>query len=272
MPNYLERVASSASRRAAIAKPPVSGPPVLPLSRDFSIASDEQQFSETLETSAPDLASTPQPQAKEETRTTRDATLVAPLEPKPQPRLSHERLSTDSPFTVHVPRTLRPLSTSNVPTPPADEPPRVRASTTIRREELTINKEPAPVVHSADPDVTTESATTPAQSNPSVADQAQSPVTVHTEAAAPVVVPIPRVDVPPRYSTEPSPPPAMPVHLPPATSNATRQDQSRVHIGSLEVLVNNHPPINPLRRAPAPSRTESLNLEKRYLDRFRLRH
>jgi hypothetical protein len=64
----------------------------------------------------------------------------------------------------------------------------------------------------------------------------------------------------------------MPVHLPPAPSNATRQDQSRVHIGSLEVLVNNHPQIAPVRPAAAPSRTESLNLEKRYLDRFRLRH
>ena len=59
---------------------------------------------------------------------------------------------------------------------------------------------------------------------------------------------------------------------PPAAGNTTRQDQSRVHIGSLEVLVNNHPQITPVRPAPAPSRTERLNLEKRYLDRFRLRH
>jgi len=63
----------------------------------------------------------------------------------------------------------------------------------------------------------------------------------------------------------------MPVHLPPATGNATRQDQSRVHIGSLEVLVNNHPQVTTVRPAPPPSQTESLNLEKRYLDRFRLR-
>ena len=77
MANYLERVASSAGRRAAIAKPPVSGPPVLPVGRDFSIApeaafaSDEDQFLEILETSAParteehaEIASTPKPHAQ----------------------------------------------------------------------------------------------------------------------------------------------------------------------------------------------------------------
>ena len=59
MANYLERVASSAGRRAAIAKPPTSGPPVLPAGRDFSnapadpFASDEEQFVESLETLAP---------------------------------------------------------------------------------------------------------------------------------------------------------------------------------------------------------------------------
>ena len=278
MANYLERVASSAGRRAAIAKPPVSGPPVLPAGRDFSsapeasFASDEEQFLETLETSTPArtgeltaITSTPRPQADEET-TTPDATLAAPVEPKPRPSPTHERLRSDSPFTVHIPRTLRPITTANIPTPPVDEPPRVRASTAAGPEEFTTNKQPTPVVHSANTETTT--ADMPAKSL--VADQAPAPV--RTEAMLPVA-PILRVDAPPSYSTEPSPPPATPVHLPPpATSNATRQDQSRVHIGSLEVLVNNHPPITPARRAPAPSRTESLNLEKRYLDRFRLRH
>jgi hypothetical protein len=74
------------------------------------------------------------------------------------------------------------------------------------------------------------------------------------------------------HAAEPSPPPAPPVHLPPVTSNATRQEQSRVSIGSLEVLVNNQPRVPTARPAPAPSRSERLNLEKRYLDRFRLRH
>jgi hypothetical protein len=64
----------------------------------------------------------------------------------------------------------------------------------------------------------------------------------------------------------------VPVHVPPVAGSTPRQEQSRITIGSLEVLVNNHPRVTPARPAPAPSRTESLNLEKRYLDRFRLRH
>ena len=280
MANYLERVASSAGRRAAIAKPPVSGPPVLPAGRDFSSAPEtsfasDEQFLETLETSAPArteehaaIASTPKPEADEETKTTHDATLVAPLEPKPRPRPTHERLSSDSPFTVHIPRTLRPITTANVPTPPVDEPPRVRSSTTPGPEEFTINKAATSVVHSEP----TETATADIPPPPKSRVAEQEPVPVHTEATLPGTAPIPRVDAPPRYSAEPSPPPALPVHVPPAAGNATRQEPSRVHIGSLEVLVNNHPQITPVRPAPAPSRTEGLNLEKRYLDRFRLRH
>jgi len=129
------------------------------------------------------------------------------------------------------------------------------------------------VVHSANTDVATDSATAepPAQPKPRVADPVQAPVPVHTEATLPDAAPIPRVNAPPKYSAEPSPPPALPVHLPPAAGNAARQEQSRVHIGSLEVLVNNHPQVTTVRPAPPPSQTESLNLEKRYLDRFRLR-
>jgi len=80
------------------------------------------------------------------------------------------------------------------------------------------------------------------------------------------------VDGPSRVqAAEPSPPPATPVHLPQAIGTI-RQEQPRISIGSLEVLVNNHPRIPTTRPAPAPSRSEKLNLEKRYLDRFRLRH
>jgi hypothetical protein len=285
MANYLERIASSAGRRAAIAKPPLSGPPVLPAGRDFAVApeavfaSDEDQFVETLETHAPArteehavVPATAKFEARPKTTAPHNETLAAPVEPKPQPRPTHKHLSSESPFTVQVPRTLRPITTANVAK--ADEPPReqphVIASTTVGPEQFTINEEPAPIVHSANTDVATESADMPARPKPPVADPTRAPRAA--EATPPNTAPIPRMDAPPRYSTEPSPPPAMPVHLPPATGNATRQDQSRVHIGSLEVLVNNHPQITPVRPAPAPSRTESLNLEKRYLDRFRLRH
>jgi hypothetical protein len=301
MANYLERVASSAGRRAAGAKPPVSGPPVLPAGRDFSItpadplASDEEQFVESLETLAPartgkraEIPSTQKIDAAEESRTpaTPDATVATPVEPEPKPRTSVERLSSESPFTVRLPRTLRPSATPPVMPTTADEPPRerprVRASTTVGPEEITIGEQPVPRVRSGDSDVSrTEEPTeadTPARPTPRVTahvGEQQAPVPVHTEATLSGITPIPRVDHvdgPVRHSTEPSPPPALPVQLPPAVNNSARQEQSRISIGSLEVLVNNHPRVPTVRPASVPSRSERLNLEKRYLDRFRLRH
>lgn len=250
----------------------------------------------TLETSAParieahaEIASTPRSEIVEEPTAPRVTGSVAPPEPKTNPRSTHERLSSDSPFTVQVPRTLRPVSTANVPMPaPAETPreqPSVRASTPVAGEEVTTYVEPAPVVHSANSDVVNESTTTttasdmpatPAQPKPPVANQRaehQQLKPVHTESVVPNATPIPRVervDGPTR--SEPSPPSALPVHLPPVAANTARQEQPRVHIGSLEVLVNNHPRIPTVRPAAAPARSERLNLEKRYLDRFRLRH
>ena len=304
MANYLERVASSAGRRAAIAKPPTSGPPVLPAGRDFPIApadpfaSDEEQFVESLETLAPartkertEIPSAPKVEDAGESKTiaTRNETLAAPVEPEPKPRTSVERLSSEAPFTVHVPRTLRPGIAPNVPPPSAAseqprERPRVRASTTIKPEEFTIGEQPVPLVRSDDSDVSetkesvTAEADTPARPTPRVTahvEEHQAPVPVRTEATLSDITPMPRVDRvdgPAKHSTEPSPPPAVPVQLPPVVNNAARQDQSRISIGSLEVLVNNHPRLTTVRPAPAPSRGERLNLEKRYLDRFRLRH
>ena len=305
MANYLERVASSAGRRAAIAKPPASGPPVLPAGRDFSMASeasfasDDEQF-DSLETHTPartaeraEIPSAPKVETERELKTavTHDEILDPPIEPRPKLRPAQERLSSDSPFTVHVPRTLRPSATSQIAPTAPDEPPReqtrVRASTTVRSEEATITEEPIPLVRSTDSvvnkikqPVTAETDTTvlTPQPGPPVADRDephQAPKPVHAEPARSDITPIPRVDRvdgPARYSAEPSPPPAMPVNLPPVTGSATRQEQSRVHIGSLEVLVNNHPRVPTARPAPQSSRSERLNLEKRYLDRFRLRH
>ncbi len=292
MANYLERVASSAGRRAAAAKPPVSGPPVLPAGRDFSIApadpfaSDEEQFVESMETLAPARTEKrtgvpPAPEIEPKTTASHDATLTAPVEPEPRPRTAVERLSSESPFTVRLPRTLRPSSTPQVPPTTAVEPPRerprVRASTTVGPEDLTIREQPEPLVRSDDADVnrTTEPIKTEADATPYVADRAEEHQAVRTEPTLSGTTPIPRVDRvdgPARHSAEPSPPPALPVHLPPVVNNAARQDQSRISIGSLEVLVNNHPRVNTVRPATPPSRTERLNLEKRYLDRFRLRH
>jgi hypothetical protein len=283
MANYLERVASSAGRRAAIARPPNSGPPVLPPGRDLSLAvedpfaSEQDQFLEPFETPAParsaEIASTPKLEVTEESRTTptQDPKSASSVVPKTRP--PHERLSSEAPFTVSVPRTLRPLSTENVqpiaPTEPLRERSRVQASTT--------REEPAPIVPSTDSDVkeVKESVITEVRSavaDPTDEHQAPIPRLVHTEVTAP----IPRVnpvDGPPRVVVaEPSPPPVSPVHVSPVISSATKQEQSRITIGSLEVLVNNHPRVTPSRPTPTPSRTERLSLEKRYLDRFRLRH
>ena len=280
MANYLERVASSAGRRAAIARPPNSGPPVLPPGRDLSpsiddpFASDQDQPLEPFETPAParsaEIAS-PKPEITEESRTT------PTQEPKksvssalPETRPLQERLSIEAPIPISVPRTLRPTSNPSVPHATPTEP-------------SPIKQGPASIIHSTDLEIkevnhfiTTEPDSV--QPTPIVTEVPEKDQALPTPRAieVPDTTPIPRVDRidgPPRVVVaEPSPLPAPPVHVPPITGNTPRQEQSRITIGSLEVLVNNHPKITPARPAPAPSRTESLNLEKRYLDRFRLRH
>src|SRR3954451_22166397 len=114
MANYLERVASSAARRAATARPPNSGPPVLPAGRDFSIAaedtfaSDHDQLLDALETPAPAPARSAQI-ASPKLDVTGESKFTSTQDPKsassvvPRTRPPHERLSTESPFTVHVP-------------------------------------------------------------------------------------------------------------------------------------------------------------------------
>src|SRR6185436_8309403 len=211
MANYLERVASSASRRAAIAKPPVSGPPVLPAGRDFSIAPadsfviDEEQFVEPQGTRAPERDEIPStPKVVRESTATQNETRAAHVEPRPKPRPTHERLSSESPFTLQMPRTLRPINAADIPPTTPNEPPRerprVRTSTTVVPEEFTIGEEPA------EPDTI---ALTP---RPKLADREEErriPRPVHTEAT-----PIPRVDhvkEPARTTVqpaEPSPPSA----------------------------------------------------------------
>ena len=241
MANYLERVASSAARRAAVAKPPVSGPPVLPpAGRDFFAADpfaiDEEQFVEALET--PEISS----ESKEESENaaTQNETLGVPVELKSKVRPAQERLSSEMPFTVQVPRTLRPGATPKVPPPIAQaEPPREqtppRAAVTVGPEEVTV--EPAPVVDQVqssvkEPIIAEAETTTPLtpRPKPPVAnreEQRRAPLPVHTATAPPDTTPIPRVDrmdAPAKYSAEPSPPPALPpVPLP--FSRASRIDR-----------------------------------------------
>jgi hypothetical protein len=72
---------------------------------------------------------------------------------------------------------------------------------------------------------------------------------------------------------EPVPAAVLAVNLPPvATGNPLKQEESRITIGSLEVTVNNRPPVTPVRTAAsAPLLNDKGSLERRYLDRFRLR-
>ena len=287
MANYLERVASSAGRRAAIAKPPSSGPPLLPgalplpveglfpsdADQSFEASSHERREplppEERAEIKPPALVEVPRPSEPRED--------VHP--PEPKPRASQESLSSEPPFTVHLPKTLRPVSASTVPPPVAHEqpPPRAPLPASTVVGPITSGLE---VTHSAEVDTTVPPVETKApDTDRGNKRQAPAATPIKTEAAVSETLPVPRVHhedgplvQPDRV--EPSPRASSPVHLPPVVAGTpARQEQSRITIGSLEVMVNNHPPVTPSRPpAAAASRSEQLNLEKRYLDRFRLRH
>jgi len=69
------------------------------------------------------------------------------------------------------------------------------------------------------------------------------------------------------------PQPALATQLPPVpVAGANRKAEPRLSIGHLEVMVNNHPAADPVQqRGSPPPRSAAANLERRYLDRFRLR-
>lgn len=303
MANYLERVASSAGRRAAIAKPPSSGPPLLPgalpVPAEGLFPSDVEQ---PLEASSHERREPSRPEERAEikpplpvevpltSRTTEPREDVHP--PEPKPRATQESLSSEPPFTVHLPKTLRPVGASKVPPPVAPEQPPPRAPLPASTEAGPISPV-SEVTHSAEVDTTAPPVETKApDADRGPEDQLvrqppvrqpplrQPPATpIKTEAPISETLPAPRVqhdDGPQPHSdrVEPAPRASSPVHLPPVVAgSAPRQEQSRITIGSLEVMVNNHPPVAPARPPSATaSRSEQLNLEKRYLDRFRLRH
>lgn len=295
MANYLERVASSAGRRAAIARPPSSGPPLLPgalpVPAEGLFPSDTD---ESFEASSHDRRESSRPEERAEVKPPSPvevpltARMTEPRDdvppPEAKPRASHESLSSEPPFTVHLPKTLRPLSASKVPPPSAHEQPLPRAPLPASTEagprlsglEVTHSAEvdtTAPPVETKGPDTERDNEP-PARQQP-LREAVATPI--KTDAAVSETLPVPRVHDDGRQmhsdSVEPSPRASSPVHLPPvAAGSAPRPEQSRITIGSLEVMVNNRPPVTPSRPAAMPSRSEQLNLEKRYLDRFRLRH
>lgn len=198
MPNYLERVASSAGRRAAIARPPNSGPPVLPSGRDLSpatddpFASDQDQFLESFEAPAPAPApsaeiATPNLEVTEESRTTPTQAAKSVSSAVPKTRPLQERLSSESPLTVTLPRTLRPITSSKAPAPVPSEPPRERPPAPIVQSTTYVTEVKQSVITEADI----------AQPQPIVTEiteeqQPPAPRPIHTEIAD--TTPIPRVD------------------------------------------------------------------------------
>jgi hypothetical protein len=215
-----------------------------------------------------------------------------------------DSLSNEPPFTVHLPKTLRPVADNKIEAAVETEQPRSTAppihtndvvpeasnveepSTIVQRSSDSIVAQPAtPAVEQAEVRTTKEAVGARdefrrAPVKPTVKDGAVQPVAPEPAPSAPderfIQVPEqPAQSVQPvAQRAEPVPAAALPVQLPPpAISGSQRkQEQSRVHIGSLEVTVNNHPPVTPARTArPTSLQTDHVNLERRYLDRFRLK-
>lgn len=285
MANYLERVASSAGRRDAFAKPPSSGPPLLPakdlsLPAEGSLPSDDDQVFELRNQDGPERRESSQaeklsdvtptlnerPGADAETTKLR-GDLISRVEPVAKP--AQESLTSEAPFTVHLPKTLRPITDARFqPSVETEQQPGAPSHVPARADstEFTVDREPIPVVQSSADSEVKESVTFAAQRSPLRA-KARAAGPGGERQPAPVRQPVKR-------SAEPLPLAALPVQVPPVVvGSPARQAQSRISIGSLEVLVNNHSPLNTVRPpASAPLRSEKLNLERRYLDRFRLRH
>ena|SRR2546426_4646930 len=318
MANYLERVASSAGRRAALAKPPSSGPPLLPardlsLPGEGSLPSDDDQFFELRNQGGPerressqaeklsdvpptlnerpgadaetiklrgDLISRVEPVAKpaqeslsseapftvhspKNERPGPDAEsaelrgdLISRVEPVPKP--AQESLSSEAPFTVHLPKTLRPIADTRFqPSVESEQQPGAPSHAPVGAGStgFTVDKEPIPVVQSSAGSEVKVPVTFAAGKSPV---RGSKKILVHSTS----------------HSAEPLPPAALPVPVPPVVvGSPVKQGQSRISIGSLEVMVNNHPPAAPTRPPASPSLlNEKANLERRYLDRFRLRH
>ena len=274
MANYLERVASSAGRRAALAKPPSSGPPLLPardlsLPGEGSLPSDDDQFFELRNQGGPERRESSQaeklsdvpptlnerPGADAETIKLR-GDLISRVEPVPKP--AQESLSSEAPFTVHLPKTLRPIADTRFqPSVESEQQPGAPSHAPVGAGStgFTVDKEPIPVVQSSAGSEVKVPVTFAAGKSPV---RGSKKILVHSTS----------------HSAEPLPPAALPVPVPPVVvGSPVKQGQSRISIGSLEVMVNNHPPAAPTRPPASPSLlNEKANLERRYLDRFRLRH
>ena len=299
MANYLERVASSAGRRAALSKPQMSVPPLLPagnqlLSAEDSLPADNPFFEETSHAQAARPGSSPANNLAETPRFQNEKLgLVAEAGSAKLPDVSATRSQTsdnsapstsDAPFTIHLPKTLRPAS-ANSTQPVAKEEPRGDAAALTRAQpaaaRATADEEVSPVAQSAAlviKEFEPSKARTdrlPARPEAQAADTS----TVDTDkrqtpAFAPVPGDGPNISPLPSITRQPEPLSAgLPIQIPPViVPNAGRQERSRVSIGLLEVMVNNQPPVAPVGPpAQPPLQNGKANLARRYLDRFALR-
>jgi hypothetical protein len=274
MANYLERIASSASRRVALAKPPNSGPPLVP-ARDLSLPgdgllpSDDNQLFELTNQGGPERRESSQAEKHSDvtptlnTRPGADAEstklpgdFISRVDPVVNP--AQDSLSSEAPFMVHLPKTLRPIADTRFQ-PSVESERRPGAPSHVPAgagsTEFTVDKERIPVVQSSADSEVKESVRFAAR---------RSAVGESNKILVPSTT----------YSAEPLPPAASPVRVPPlVVGSPGKQEQSRISIGSLEVMVNNHPPVAPASRtASTPLLNEKAHLERRYVDRFRLRH
>jgi hypothetical protein len=278
MANYLERVAFSAARKAAVAKPPSSGPPVMPAGREFlpsgqdTFAADEDEF---VGASAPEKANKP----VAETDAIPSATPTVEAEPAPKPATTPVSLKNEAPFTVHLPKTLRPIAAEKVPpsvpeAPTSDrvapaEPPRiversepVEVVQSVQTREAVLDKPPVtPSVRSeAEPVVKKIYEETVVAEPPPVAPRVREVVRNKIISTTSAIEPL-------TVAAEPRQAPAVVV----GGGIASRPEPSRISIGQFEVLVNNQPPTAPAKPPAAAPVQSSNHLERRYLDRFRLR-
>lgn len=274
MANYLERVAFSATRKAAVAKPPGSGPPLLPAGRDFSLPGqelfsndDQDLFGEST--------------LDERSRSGESGSSLH-VEPTAKPSASPVSLANESAFTVHLPKTLRPVTSEKLPAPVPNEPTPDRFGQSVPVEER------VEVLRSSDTQVKepgTQSGVADARSGEPVRPKSLD----HGAENEPLVKEIYLGDAVPeprdseggqrrisKHDATPAGEP-LPIAVPKQTpavvvGSASRPEPSRITIGQFEVSVNNHAVAEPVRpRAAAPMQSNKANLEQRYLDRFRLR-
>lgn len=318
MSNYLERVAASASRKGTGARPPVSGPPLLPMSVGLSGTSqefwqsDEPFFSETI-SRPPVLAEPASP--GESTVPARTSAHAEDVDSPPRSLRTAPRSQVSSPLslknetqlTVHLPRTLRPravdqvaqlsssehppdahaspVSTVSTPFEPDDEPgPEYLSPRSPERAVSSASETTVPTVKPTTQSVSAGEPLEESQPQPVKQGRAEARIVrrqpdsiraILPGAPGDFAVPAPGRDRPAGQSTPQAEPrqPALAMPLPPLrVAGANRKPEPRLSIGRLEVMVNNHPAAEPVQqRGSPPSRSAAANLERRYLDRFRLR-